>query len=233
MSEAAGLTGSAGSCLSRLFESYVPPKHQQLRFALGAQLTVSVYWPDRSDCRGSPLDQQGCKVIEPQVEPFGGWGYELVGPASITSAIVMNMTAQTSVDMGGFKVRVKGQEFRPFFQLTTTDEYSSIRFQQTLCGVSNDCIVPGFLGQVPLNAGDAIAVAATLRTDSGEHICGTVPTSYTVDPPSLLTVYPLNLANYSNMPYLLIAGDTAGTATLRVRTLYGKIVEGTFRVIVQ
>jgi hypothetical protein len=51
LSEAMVLTGSAGSCLSGLYEEYVPERHQLLRYAVGARMGVDVYWPDRTDCK--------------------------------------------------------------------------------------------------------------------------------------------------------------------------------------
>jgi hypothetical protein len=147
--------------------------------------------------------------------------------------LVVDMTANSQAVLGGYGVSVNEKEFPPFLQLTTTDEYSSIGFEKTACAGTNSCIIPGFLSEVRMRTGEPTAVAATLRAASGEHICGTVPTSYTVDPPGLFSVEPWNGANYSNMPYRLIAGPNAGSGTFRIATTAGRAVEGTLRIIIE
>ena len=236
MSEAMVLTGTAGSCLSVLHEDYVPEVHRHLRYAVGSLLGADVYWPDRNDCRDFFPQQANCQNIDPHVLTLGGWAPRMLSssdgrPPTVT--IHVSMTAESSAVLGGFRVTVNGKEFAPFFQLTTTDEYSGIWFEKTTCAGTNDCIIPGFVSEVRLHPGEPTAVAATLRTDSGEHICGTVPTSYTVDPPGLFSVEPWNLANYSNMPYRLVAGASQGSGTFQIKTVSGKSVQGTLRIIIE
>jgi hypothetical protein len=143
------------------------------------------------------------------------------------------MTADSPAVLGGFKVSVNGKEFFPFFQLSTTDEYTAIWFQKTTCGSTNDCLIPGFVNEVRLAPGEPTAVTATLRTPSGEHICGQIATHFTIDPPELYSVEPWNAGNNSNMAYRIIAGPNVGSGGFRIATTAGKPVEGVLQVVIQ
>lgn len=217
MSEAEALGGTAGSCLHAQKEGYVPQMHQQFRYAVGARLATDVFY-----C---------CDNLQAQVAPLGGWSLQPHRPPS--GELSVNMTADLPTTLGGFKVIANAKELSPSFQLTTTDDHSSIWFERATCPGTNDCIVPGFVSEIRIPRTRAAAVAATLRTPSGEHICGTVPTLFTVEPPGLFSVEPWYGANYSNMPYWLVAGGNLGSGTFRIATTTGKAVEGLLQIIVE
>jgi hypothetical protein len=233
MSEGQAMTGSAGSCLSELHEQYVPDVHQALRYAVGAYLGADVRWPDRTDCKETFFAQGNCQVIDPHVEGLGGWSYRLPGLTPPSVNLLVDMTADSPAILGGVKVSVNAREFSPFLQLGTTDEYTAIWFQKTTCGGSNGCVIPGFVNEVRLAPSEPTAVTSTLRTPSGEHICGQIATHFTIDPPGLYSVEPWNAGNNSNMAHRIIAGPNVGSGTFRIVTTAGKPVEGVLQVVIQ
>jgi len=233
MSEGQAMTGSAGSCLSELHEQYVPERHQSLRYAVGALLGVDVWWPDRTDCDQNLVQQGHCQVLDPNVQVLGGWSYRFPQLNPVSLDLLVELRASEPVVQGGFKVIVNGKEFSPFFQEGTSDEYTAIWFQKTTCGSTNDCLIPGFVSEVLLAPGEPTAVTATLRTPSGEHICGQMATHFIIDPPGLYSVEPWNAGNNSNMAYRIIAGPNVGSGTFRIATTAGKPVEGVLQVVIQ
>lgn len=200
--------GVAGSCMPRAFMSY--PEIQSMKWAVGTNLEVEAAWPERQDCTRSLAGTGQCPAVAVSATAINAAAWtvtQIVGGAEAN----LRIRAIGAGD-GGFALTAGGTSFTPRFVLHSTTP-AAIWFELAR-GPRYEDVIPGQVTEVHLQPGGEVAVAVTLRTGAGEHVCGPVAAGV-VQTGSAFTLDRLLDSDFVNLPYRLIAADTPGEASLQ------------------
>jgi len=75
-------------------------------------------------------------------------------------------------------------------------------------------VIPGRISELNIAVGHDSAIAVTLRNSAGEHLCGPVLTTVTIDG-SAFSLDRLIETDYVNLPYHIIAGGAPGVGSIQ------------------
>jgi hypothetical protein len=195
--------------MSKTFMLY--PDLQGLKWAIGAKLEVRVSWPDRSDCQGGLLATPICPPVSVNISSVNALAWRSTPLAGIAAVAVVDVEAVGTGD-GGFEVKANGQRFNPAFVLRA--EPGATIWCERASGPRYADVIPGDISELHVSPGRDAAVAVTLRSPSGEHLCGPVPAVVTTGG-TVFSLETLGDAYYVNLPYHIIASSAPGQGSVQ------------------
>ncbi|HZX94769.1 MAG TPA: hypothetical protein VFE90_09660 [Myxococcales bacterium] len=199
--------GLAGSCLTKQPVDYRAAA--ALTWVPGTGLEIHASWPDRTDCSGLLTAQ--CLRVSGTIASTNDSVWKTGLDATGTAEWIISVFAQ-GPGTGGFKLFANGQEFQPDFVLAVAQP-SAIWIERTN-GPRSDQLVPGRIDHLDVVAGGDAGVAVTLRDSAGQHLCGPIPATVTIDTDAFSLEH-FTDGDFVNIPYHIVTGAVPGSGTIR------------------